>query len=80
MLDYLQDLLAASRTQLESGFSPRAGLSLLMATRAHALLAGRQQTLPEDLQAVAVAVLAHRLDASDAGDQVQRLLESVAVP
>ncbi|MHB1566157.1 MAG: AAA family ATPase [Acidiferrobacter sp.] len=82
VLDYIQDLLAASRTRPEigTGFSPRAGLSLLMATRAHALLTGRRHALPEDLQAVAVAVLAHRLDTSDAEHAVQELLGHVAVP
>ncbi|MDA8361539.1 MAG: MoxR family ATPase [Gammaproteobacteria bacterium] len=82
LIDYLQDLLAASRTAsgLSGGFSPRAGLGLLLATRAYALLAGRSHALPEDLQAVAVAVLAHRVEAADASQQVRALLERVAVP
>ncbi|MDA8389417.1 MAG: MoxR family ATPase [Gammaproteobacteria bacterium] len=82
LVDYLQDLLAASRTapELGGGFSPRAGLGLLMATRAHALLAGRGHAVPEDLQAVAPAVLAHRVEVGDAGQQVRALLERVPVP
>ncbi|WP_298134361.1 MoxR family ATPase [Acidiferrobacter sp.] len=82
LLDYIQDLLAASRAQpdWDGGFSPRAGLALRDAARAHAVLKGRDYGLPEDVQAVAVAVLAHRLPLTDAEREVRRLLESVAVP
>ena len=82
LIDYLQDLLAASRAvpELGGGFSPRAGLALLMATRAYALLAGRPHAVPEDVQAVAVAVLAHRADIGDAEQHVRALLERVAIP
>lgn len=61
LLDYLQDLLAASRAQ-GHGLSPRAGLALLSAARASALLNGRAMVLPEDIQAVAVPVMGHRLE------------------
>ena len=63
LLDYLQALLAASRKHAEArvGLSPRAGLALLAAARAWALLGGREYVIPEDLQAVFVAVAAHRL-------------------
>lgn len=61
LLDYLQDLLAASRVQ-GHGLSPRGGLSLLAAARAWALLSGRAMVLPEDIQAVAVYVMGHRLE------------------
>lgn len=61
LLDYLQDLLAASRVQ-GHGLSPRGGLSLLAAARAWALLNGRAMVLPEDIQAVAVYVMGHRLE------------------
>nr|WP_297375553.1 MoxR family ATPase [Acidiferrobacter sp.] len=82
LLDYIQDLLAASRAWPDwgSGFSPRAGLALRDAARAHAVLEGRDYVLPEDAQAVAVAVLAHRLPTADAEREVRRLLEAVAVP
>ncbi len=82
LLDYIQDLLAASRAAPEwgGGFSPRAGLGLLAATRAFALLDGRDYALPEDTQAVAPAVLAHRLNVGDPDREVRRLLETVAVP
>lgn len=61
LLDYLQDLLASSRVH-GHGLSPRAGLALLAAARAWALLRGRAMVLPEDVQAVAVPVMGHRLE------------------
>ena len=77
LLDYLQDLLAASREQNLHGLSPRAGLALLAASRAWALGQGRTSVLPEDIQAVAPSVMAHRL----AGDRraAQALIASVPV-
>ena len=82
LVDYVQDLLAASRARPDwgGGFSPRAGLALRDAARAYALLQDRDYALPEDVQAVAVAVLAHRLPVGDPEREVQRLLEVVAVP
>ncbi|MEB3332775.1 MAG: AAA family ATPase [Synechococcaceae cyanobacterium] len=64
LLDYLLDLLARSRDGSGRGLplSPRAGLGLLAAARAWALLAGRRHVLPDDVQAVLAAVCEHRLD------------------
>lgn len=63
LLDYLQRLLAASRRHpdIRVGLSPRAGLALLSGARAWALLDGRSYVIPEDVQALFVAVTAHRL-------------------
>jgi MoxR-like ATPase len=63
LIDYVQALLAASRTHadIRVGLSPRAGLALLSAARACALLAGRGYCLPEDVQAVFIGAAAHRL-------------------
>ncbi|MCL6619841.1 MAG: AAA family ATPase [Thermomonas hydrothermalis] len=63
LLDYVQALLARSRSQpgVRVGLSPRAGLALLRAARAHALLLGRAHVLPEDVQALFPAVAEHRL-------------------
>ena len=88
LLDYVQDLLDASRRSgaFVHGLSPRAGLGLLRAARAWAFLAGREWVLPEDVQAVAPAVLAHRLQPRDAispsgdGTHIDALLRTVAVP
>jgi len=63
LADYVQRLLARSRQQpgVRVGLSPRAGIALLRAARAHALLAGREHVLPDDVQALFVAVAGHRL-------------------
>src|SRR5207244_9250464 len=59
LLDYLQDLLDASRQRHSSGLSPRAGLALLHASQAWALMNGREMVLLEDVQACGVAVRGH---------------------
>lgn len=63
LVDYVQSLLIASREhpEIRVGLSPRAGLALLSASRAYALLAGRSYCVPEDVQAVFIAAAAHRL-------------------
>jgi MoxR-like ATPase len=63
LVEYVQALLAASRqhAEIRIGLSPRAGLALLAAARAHALLAGRPHCVPEDVQAVFPFVAGHRL-------------------
>ncbi|MFA7382751.1 MAG: MoxR family ATPase [Desulfurivibrionaceae bacterium] len=63
LLDYVQALLEYSRRspRFLTGLSPRAGLALLGAARAWALLAGRDFVLPEDVQAVLPHVVGHRL-------------------
>ena len=60
---YLVDLVRATRslTGVEVGSSPRGGLALLLASRARAALAGREFVLPDDIKALAVSCLAHRL-------------------
>ncbi len=63
LVGYVQALLARSRQQpgIRVGLSPRAGLALLRAARAYALLLGREHVLPEDVQALFIAVAGHRL-------------------
>ena len=63
LIDYVQALLGASRAHAEIavGLSPRAGLAMLHAARAYALLEGRGFCVPEDVQTVFVAAAAHRL-------------------
>jgi MoxR-like ATPase len=60
---YIIDLANATRTspELRLGASPRAALHLLRATRAYAALDERDFVIPDDVQALAVPVLAHRL-------------------
>lgn len=73
LIDYLQLLLAASRQhpEIRIGLSPRAGLAVLAAARAHALLADRAFVLPEDVQAIFPSVAAHRLTPA-AGSRADR--------
>jgi MoxR-like ATPase len=87
LLDYLQDLIAATRSGrwFVQGLSPRAGLGVLRAARANALLAGRDYVAPDDLQAVLPQTAAHRLTpVADAGrgatEQVRAMLEAVPLP
>ncbi|HEY2441132.1 MAG TPA: AAA family ATPase [Solirubrobacteraceae bacterium] len=61
--DYIVRVLWRTREdpRVDLGASPRAGLMLLRAAKAHAMLKGRDHALPDDVQALAQAVLAHRL-------------------
>ena len=60
---YVVALLQHTRddARVELGGSPRAGLMLLRAAKAHALLAGRDHALPDDVQTLAQSVLGHRI-------------------
>ncbi len=61
--EYIVKLLWRTREdpRVDLGASPRAGLMLLRAAKAHAMMAGRDHALPDDVQALAEPVLAHRL-------------------
>ena len=83
LLDYLQAIIAFTRQsgQYHSGLSPRAGLALLTAAKAWALMAGRDAVIPEDVQVVLPAVAGHRIR-SGLGDSeaiVAPILSHVAV-
>jgi MoxR-like ATPase len=90
LLDYVQNLLTQSRraSTFAEGLSPRAGLALLQAARAWALLDGRNHVLPDDVQAVLTAVAGHRLRPAKGSatshraraELVAELSKSVAVP
>ena len=86
LLDYLQDLIAATRNGrwFVQGLSPRAGIAVLRAARAQAMVCGRDYLAPDDIQAILPQTIAHRLvPVSDAGrgavEQVSALLEAVAL-
>ena len=85
LVHYVQDLLAHSRRHpgVRVGLSPRAGIALLRAARAHALLLGRDHVLPEDVQALFAQVAAHRLvpEADAGGDAAlaRSILQAVPV-
>jgi MoxR-like ATPase len=85
LIDYVQALLTRSRQHpgVRVGLSPRAGIALLRAARAHAMLLGRSHTLPEDVQALFPAVASHRLvaeaEAASAQALAKAILHAVAV-
>lgn len=88
MLDYIAELATASRAQsgIEVGISPRGSLALLRAVKAYALLKGRAHVVPEDVKALAVPCLAHRIKlaggfgtVSEQKAAIQTLLNSVPV-
>ena len=88
LLDYVQAILRHTRESARyvHGLSPRAGLSLLAAARAWALLDGRNAVLPEDIQMVLPSVASHRLQSvqdvqtSDGDKLARELIEAVAIP
>ena len=88
--EYVVSIVAATRTSesLRLGASPRASLQLLRATRARAAMQGRGYVIPEDADALAVPVLAHRVLLShrahtaqaSTADVVERLVASIPAP
>jgi MoxR-like ATPase len=88
LLDYVQAIVRHTRESARflHGLSPRAGLALLSASRAWAMLDGRDAVMPEDVQAVLPGVASHRLQGVQEvqrrdGDLLAReLIEAVAIP
>ncbi len=86
LLDYLQTLIAATRSGqwFTEGLSPRAGIAVLRAAKAHALMDRRDYVAPDDVQAVLVQTAAHRLvpvpgAGRGAAEQVLAMVKSIAV-
>ena len=84
LLDYVQDLVSATRSGrwFLQGLSPRAGIAVVRAAKAAALLSGRDYVAPDDVQAILPQTIAHRLvPVGDAGrgavEQVRAMIESV---
>ncbi len=84
LLNYVQDLIDATRSGrwFLQGLSPRAGIAVVRAAKAQALLAGRDYVAPDDVQAILPQTIAHRLvPVGDAGrgpvEQVRAMIESV---
>lgn len=75
LLTYLQALLQASRHHpaILDGLSPRAGLALLHAARAHAFIDARDHVRPDDIQAVFVPLANHRLHSRDGSRNGEQL-------
>jgi MoxR-like ATPase len=80
---YAVNLVAATRTHpgLRLGASPRATLHLVRACRAYAALDGRDYVIPDDVQALAAPVLAHRLfPAAQAAQVLSDLVNVIPLP
>ena len=88
LLDYVQAILRHTRESARyvHGLSPRAGLALLSAARAWALLDEREAVIPEDVQAVLPGVASHRLQAvgeyqkQNSDTLMRELIEAVSIP
>ena len=85
LLNYVQDLIAATRSGqwFLQGLSPRAGIAIVRAAKAQALLSQRNYVAPDDVQAILPQTIAHRLiPVGDAGrgaiEQVRAMM--LAVP
>jgi MoxR-like ATPase len=79
ILDYLQALIQYSRTQFETGLSPRAGLGLKQCAQAWAMCENRDYVIPEDIQAVLPSVVIHRLQDNNHTNITEKILENVAI-
>jgi MoxR-like ATPase len=87
---YLLAIVEATRSdaELSLGVSPRGSISLFRAAQAHAFLAAREYVSPEDVKAIAVATLSHRVAVrdevryagSDGAAVVTRIVSTVRVP
>jgi MoxR-like ATPase len=87
LLDYLQALIAATRSGswFTEGLSPRAGIAVLRAAKARALMAERDYVAPDDVQAILPQAIAHRLTpvpGSGRGpvEQVRAMVEATLIP
>ena len=89
LMEYMTLIVQETRdfTKALMGASPRGTLALLRASQAYALVQGRDYVVPEDIKALAVPVLAHRivlagggLDAGEKRRFVEKALEKVVVP
>ncbi|MBW8831812.1 MAG: MoxR family ATPase [Burkholderiales bacterium] len=87
LLDYLQAVIAATRSGawFIEGLSPRAGIAVLRAAKARALLDKRDYVAPDDVQAILAQSAAHRLvPVAGAGrgrvEQVRAMVEAVGLP
>ena len=87
VLEYLQDLVAATRSGrwFAQGLSPRATLAVLRAAKAQAFLQGRNYVAPDDIAAILPQTVSHRMvPVSDAGrgasEQVRAMIDATPLP
>src|SRR6202140_4575629 len=87
LLDYGQQIITHTRPspRFTQGLSPRAGVAILRAAQSWAMMEGRRQVLPEDVQAILPAVVGHRLHGNADGvkgtfDPAKELIAGVPIP
>ena len=87
LLDYVQHLINLSRVSplFTQGLSPRAGVAILRAAQAWAMMEGRRQVLPEDVQAILGSVVGHRLHGNadvvkGSFDAAREMINGVPIP
>ncbi len=84
--EYIVDVVAKTRLgdSVVMGVSPRGSLALLKCAKAYAYLSGRAYVVPDDVKAVAEAVLAHRIvlgyGSGNTGEHVRRIVANTPVP
>ena len=85
VLQYAEDIIGLTRQEKRfvRGVSSRAMIMMVQAARAHAYLSGRQFVTPDDIKAVAVSTLHHRIslsyDAKIAGEDIDKVLHAVVL-
>jgi MoxR-like ATPase len=87
---YIVDIARRTRSHesIQVGAGPRATQALVLSSRANAAIAGRDFVTPDDVKAMAIPVLEHRLilrpefeiEGMTAAEAIEKILESVAVP
>jgi MoxR-like ATPase len=87
LLDYVQQIINHTRhsPRFTQGLSPRAGVAILRAAQAWAMMQSRRQVLPEDVQAILPAVVGHRLHGNadavkGSFDPAKELIAGVPIP
>ncbi len=90
VVEYVRDVMRAMRNaeQLELGLSPRGGMHLMMAAKAHAYLSGRSYVIPDDVKRMAHKVIDHRLvltpeadlEGQTPGSVTESILSQVPIP
>ena len=90
VVEYVRDIMTSTRDmdQLELGLSPRGGMHLMLAAKAHAYLSGRSYVIPDDVKSMAHKVIDHRLiltpeadlEGQTQGSVTESVLSEVPIP
>jgi len=90
VIEYVRDIMRAMRDveQIELGLSPRGGMHLMLAAKAHAYLSGRGYVIPDDVKSMAHKVIDHRviltseadLEGQTPGSVTETVLSEVPIP